>query len=258
MLIAQAAGGYRFLPGIAPYSSGVVADGRHEVIHATLAAPVPWRRGFERIDAHLRRLGRPRAALCAVALRSPAPFSFAGFADFNRGYREVLDAWGLPVDGRNPVARTNVAPVVGPLAEPSLHAFAYTVPAAPGPGPTFVVAGAGELRPGAAGPEGIVRGGETSAAALRDKVRFVVDVMTERLVGLGAAWGDVTAVDVYTARDVGPLLETEILARVGPAAAHGIRWYLSRPPIEGLDFEMDLRGVRTEVVLPEREAVPAP
>mgnify|MGYP004357002167 FL=1 len=25
---------------------------------------------------------------------------------------------------------------------------------------------------------------------------------------------------------------------------HGVRWYLSRPPIIGLDFEMDLRGYR--------------
>ena len=36
----------------------------------------------------------------------------------------------------------------------------------------------------------------------------------------------------------------ELLPHMGEDAAHGIRWYLSRPPIIGLDFEMDLRGYR--------------
>src|SRR5439155_301202 len=80
---------------------------------ATLAAPVPWRAGFSLIERHLEGLGRTRAALCAVQLRLPAPLSFEGFVDFNRGYRALLDDWGLLVDGRNPIARTNVAPVVG-------------------------------------------------------------------------------------------------------------------------------------------------
>jgi hypothetical protein len=36
---------------------------------------------------------------------------------------------------------------------------------------------------------------------------------------------------------------------MGPAAVHGVHWYLSRPPIEGLEYEMDMRGVRREVRL---------
>src|SRR5687767_4935164 len=115
------AGHYRFLPGIAPYSSGVVAMSGHQVIHATLRAPVPWRDGFALIERHLRGEDRPRAALCAIALRSPKPFTFDGFAEFNAGYRAVLDSWGLLVDGANPIARTNVAPLVGAPAEPSLY-----------------------------------------------------------------------------------------------------------------------------------------
>ena len=125
-----AAGHYRFLPGIAPYSSGVVAADDHQVVHVTLRAPVPWRDGFALIDGHLRDEGRPRAVLCAIALRSPKPFTFEGFAEFNAGYRAVLDSWGLLVDGANPIARTNVAPLVGAPSAPALYGFAYTVPGA--------------------------------------------------------------------------------------------------------------------------------
>jgi hypothetical protein len=36
---------------------------------------------------------------------------------------------------------------------------------------------------------------------------------------------------------------------MGPAAIHGIHWHLSHPPIAGLIYEMDLRGVRREMRL---------
>lgn len=249
MLMLQPQGQYRFLPGIDPYSSGVVALPGHEVVHATLHVAVPWREGFALIDRHLRATGRPRAALCAIELRLPRPLSFDGFGDFNRGYRAVLAEWGLLVDGMNPVARTNVAPVVRPPAEPSLHGFAYAAPGDTGGRPTFVVAGSGELRRGTMGPEGVVRAGETSADALREKATYVMDVMRARLAGLEGGWADVTALDVYTPHPIQPFLADLILDGAGPAAAHGVHWYLSHPPIAGLEFEMDLRGVRRELRL---------
>ena len=62
----------------------------------------------------------------------------------------------------------------------------------------------------------------------------------ERLSGLGMEWKDVTDVNVYTAAENGDWLAAELLPHMGEDAAHGIRWYLSsRPPIIGLDFEMD-------------------
>src|SRR5204862_1347611 len=151
-------GGYRFLPGIEPYSSGAVALPGHAIVHVTLCAPLPWRDGFALIDRHLRAESRPRTALCAIALRIPKPLSFEGFAEFNAGYREVLAAWGLLVDGANPIARTNVAPVVDPPPAPALYAFAYAVTAAT-PRPTFVVAGSGEVD--RLNADTIVRRGET-------------------------------------------------------------------------------------------------
>jgi hypothetical protein len=78
----------------------------------------------------------------------------------------------------------------------------------------------------------------------------VMAVMQARLAGLGATWADVTQVDVYTVHPLEAFLATDILAPMGPAAIHGIHWYLSHPPIAALAFEMDLRGVRREERLP--------
>jgi len=128
------------------------------------------------LDRHLRPEGRPRAALCAIELRSPTPFSYEGFDAFNAGYRALLTEWKLLVDGENPIARTNVAPLVGAPSEPSLYAFAYTIPGAT-PRPTFVVAGAGEMRVRGVGVQGIVRHGETSPEAMREKAAHVMGVM---------------------------------------------------------------------------------
>jgi hypothetical protein len=238
-------GQYRFLPGIAPYSSGVIAMPGHEVVHVTLRSPVPWREGFGLIDRHLTAERRPRAALCAIALRSPKPFTFAGFAEFNAGYRAQLDSWGLLVDGANPIARTNVAPLVGAPTEPSLYGFAYTRPGATAR-PTFVVAGSGEVLELAA--EKIVRRGETSSDAIREKAAFVMSVMQNRLRALGADWPDVSVIDIYTPHPIEPFVR-DLLGIAGPAAIHGVRWYPSHPPIVGLEYEMDLRGVAREQVL---------
>ena len=241
-------GGYRFLPGIPAFSSGVVALSGREIVHATLAAPAPWRAGFTLIERHLREAGRPRTALCGIELRSPAPFTFEGFDAFNAGYRSLLAEWEILVDGENPIPRTNVAPVAAAPAEPSLYAFSYTVAGAT-PAPTFVVAGAGEMRERGRGAEGIVRGGDTSPDAMREKARFVMGVMQERLRALGGDWSRVTAIDVYTAQPIHAFLVDEILRPVGAAAIHGVRWFPSRPPIQGLEFEVDLRGVARELVL---------
>jgi hypothetical protein len=174
-----------------------------------------------------------------MALRSPAPFTFPGFDEFNAGYIAILKSWNLLLDGVNPIARTNVAPAIDPPAEPSLYSFAYTVPEA-APTPSFVVAGAGELPEGSLNPADVVPG------SLADKARFVLGLMEGRLHGLGASWSDVTVTNIYTVHD---LPTTEILARVGPAARHGLTWHYTRPPIVTIEFEMDLRGVADERVL---------
>ncbi|MSR57596.1 MAG: RidA family protein [Planctomycetaceae bacterium] len=248
-LVNQPRGDYRFLPGIAPYSCGVVASSGFEIVHVTLQRPIPYRSGFDRILRHLADEQRPRAALCAVELRSPKPFTFPGFAEFNGAYAAILERWGLFVDGVNPVARTNVAPATAPPTEPELYGFSYTQPCQPNLPPTFVVAGAGELPEGLLSADAIIAGGDISVSGIRVKARFVMDLMESRLVGLGGEWSQVTAVDIYTVHPLHDLLPEIVLGRIGPAGAHGVRWFYTRPPIEGIEYEMDLRGIRSELRL---------
>ena len=118
--------------------------------------------------------------------------------DDGAGYRSLLAEWDILVGEDNPIPRTNVAPVVAAPAEASLYAFAYTMPGAT-PSPTFIVAGAGEMRDRGQGAEGIVRHGETTPEAMREKARFVMGIMQERMRGLGCDWARATAIDVYTA-----------------------------------------------------------
>jgi hypothetical protein len=239
MLLDNPRGGYRFLRGIGPYSAGVAAAPGHTIEHVRLSHAAPLDFGFRLVDAQLRAAGRPRAALCAMALRSPEPFTFPGFDAFNASYVEVLKSWDLFLDGVNPIARTNVAPALDPPDEPSLYSFAYTVPE-PGPGGDFVVAGAGELPEGSLDPRDVISGG------IPDKARFVLGLMEGRLRGLGASWDDVAVTNIYTVHNL-PL--AEIHARIGPAARHGLTWHYTRPPIVTIEFEMDLRRVSRERVL---------
>src|SRR5258705_1083833 len=150
-LIDNPRGGYRFLTGIAPYSSGVLAAPGYEIVRVILRAPLPYQVGFELIERYLADQGRPRAALCGVELRAPSPWSFEGFASFNADYQRLLATWDLLLDGHNPLARTNVAPQVAAPRLPALYAFSYSMlSAAPDLPMTFVIAGAGEL------PEGVL------------------------------------------------------------------------------------------------------
>jgi hypothetical protein len=250
-LIDHPKGHYRFLPGIAPYSGGVVAMPGYEIVHATLHPAIDYRQGFLKILSHLEASGRPVAALCGIELRSPEPYSFEGFSAFNERYARVLEGWGLFVAGVNPVARTNVAPAFDPPAPgvPMLHGFSFTRPCTPVLAPTFVVAGAGELPEGVLEPGAIVAAGDVSRPGIARKAAFVMDLMETRLCGLGVDWPMVTAVDVYTVHPFDHLLPATILGRIGPAAARGVCWLYSRPPIVGVEFEMDVRGIRAEILI---------
>ncbi len=248
MRIECRAGGYSFLKGISPYSAGVVATPGFEIEHVRLERALPLDRGFQKIEGYLASLHRRRQALCGVELRSPRPFTFQGFQDFNQRYVSILKRWGILLDGLNPVARTNVAPEVAAPAEPSLYGFSVTLPSEKGP-PSFVVAGAGELPEGSLDPHDVVRRGEVSADALREKVRFVMERMSSRLTGLGVLWAQVTATQIYTVHDIHPFLEAEILGEMHEAARTGVNWHYARPPIESIEYEMDVRGCRREVIL---------
>jgi len=235
-------GGFAFLKGVFPYSQGVVASPGFAIERARFARPLPVMQGFGLIEKYLAERKRPLTALCAAELRSPKPFTFAGFAEFNQGYVAVLEDWKLFRSGVNPVARSNVAPEIDPPPEPCFYAFSYTVPSKDAG--SFVVAGSGEWPEGGRFPEDIVARGDVSEAGLRAKVGWVLRMMEARMRGLGSfGWKDATAVQVYSAHR----FPVEAVAR---RAGGTLVWQYCRPPIEGLDFEMDLRSVSAERVLP--------
>ena len=240
--------GYRYIPGPFQYSAGVAALPGYAIERVRFANPVPIADGFRRIEAFLRAAGLPLAAFRACELRSPAPFTDAGFIAFNRDYVGTLERWGIVANDRNPVARSNVCPEIEPPFAPSFHAFCYVVPAA-GAAHSFVCAGSGEAQEGS-GPyrEKTVRYGETAADAIAEKARYVLGAMETRMAALGGSWDSTTGVQVYTVHDLYPFLATEIVAR--GAARHGLTWHFCRPPVIGLEYEMDCRGVATERVVP--------
>ena len=240
-------GGYRYIKAVFQYSAGVAAEPGYEIERARLATPLPLADGFGAVEAHLKAIGRPSTALCACELRSPEPFTEQGFTEFNRHYVQTLDRWGLYRDGINPVARTNVCPEHARPPSPSLHAFSYTVPAKSRRG-SFIVAGSGEAREGQASyRDHTVRPDDQSREAMRDKMRYVVAEMQRRLEALGFAWKDAASTQAYTVRDIGALVEEEIVKR--GVAPNGLTWHFCSPPVVGLEYEMDVRGAARELVL---------
>ena len=246
--VTFAAGGYRYIPAVFQYSSGVAAEPGFEIERARFMKPLPLVEAFGTIEAHLKSIGRPTTAFAQCELRSAAPFTEQGFIDFNRQYVQTLERWGLYKNEVNPVARTNVCPMYHAPAVPSMVAFSYTLPAESNARGTFILAGGGEARPGKGSyRDRIVRVDDASPEGLREKVIYVIEEMERRLHALGFGWGDVVTTQAYTVHNIGHLVG-EQLAKRG-AMAGGLVWYYARPPVLGLDFEMDVRGAARELVL---------
>lgn len=246
--VVFAAGGYCYLPAVFQYSGGVAARPGFELERARFIKPVPLAQAFRAVEAHLQSIGRPATAFAHCELRSPAPFSDQGFADFNRHYVATLERWGIYRDGHNPVARTNVCPMYDEPGEPSLLAFSYTVPVTGQKRRTFMISGGGDAAAGSQPyRERIVRFGDTSPEGLREKVVFVVGEMERRLKALGFDWPDAVSTQAYTVQNIGHLVGEE-MARRGVLPG-GLIWYYARPPVVGLEFEMDVRGAARELVL---------
>jgi len=238
------AGGYRFVKGVFQYSAGVAALPGHRLVRVRFRNPVPLTHGFDRIKTILSAAGRPLTAFAACELRSPAPFTEAGFKSFNEIYVGTLREWGIFEAGINPVARSNVCPQIDPPGEPSFHAFTYCEPS-DAVTPSFVVAGSGEAPEGFANyRDHVIRLGDVSPGGLREKAGWVLGEMERRLAAMGVAWADTTDTQLYTVHDIYPFLADEIVRR--GAARCGLTWHYCRPPVVDLDYEMDCRGIAVE------------
>lgn len=241
------AGGYAFVEGNFRYSQGVIALPGHRLRRVRFARPRPMAEGFAAIASHLVDAKRPLTALAACELRCVRPYGLAGFDEFNRAYGKTLGEWGLQHDGLNPVARSNVAPAYDPPQEQCVYAFTFALPGPAGASTEFVVAGSGEWPESQLFPDGIIAPGDVRPAGIHRKAGFVLGTMRERVAALGGEWSAITASNVYTVHDfhraIAPLLGPSGLVNAN------LTWQVCRPPIEGLDFEMDLRCVLEEFVI---------
>ncbi|MSV64120.1 MAG: hypothetical protein F2845_02620 [Actinobacteria bacterium] len=230
-------GSYRYLPAISAYSAGFATSVGFEITALRLLDCPSLDQGFKRIDAEIKQRGLTSSALAGIQLRSPGAFSFDGFAKFNNEYRQLLVERSLILEDANPVSRTNVIPIHEGPSEPSI-AMAFIVHPSKGLGGTdFIVAGAGEVA-GDLGPENIIARGDLSPHGLNLKVECVLDIMVERLVGLGASGKSPTTINVYTVHEISNLAAS-IEAKIASIAKYGYASWLTRPPVKEIEFEMD-------------------
>jgi hypothetical protein len=211
----------------------VIADEGMALVRATFRRTRPLEEGLTAAQRHVESRGRPATAIAAFELRSPTPFTPDGFDAFNAQYVERLRMMGLIAEPDQPTARTNVAPTVVPVAEPSVYAFTYTVPESDA-GPAFRMSGSAETR--RTGPDD-------------DKIRSIIEELSERMAELGVGWEMATAINLY-ASELPPAGMGEELARsFAEGSVHGVTWYPSLPPVQDLRFELDVRRVSQELLL---------
>jgi hypothetical protein len=250
MLLETPKGNFSFVRGYgAPFSAAAIASPGFDLVHATFKPLARMADGFALIERHMREAGRPINAVCGIELRIPAPLTPAGFDEFNRGYIEHLRAWGVLVDGTNPIARTNVAPEVNPVAEPSMYGFYYTAAAGSAAKPGFVLAGVPEIASRQGSKREIVAAGDVSRDGMRRKIACVLETLGGLLQEIGRGWNDASAVNLYTVQDAHPLLAGALLPALGAAGQRGIRWHYARPPVIGLELEIDGYSACRELVL---------
>jgi hypothetical protein len=247
MLAENSKGNYTFIRGIGPFSAAVKAQPGFEIVHSRFLPLIALSDGYHSVERHLHEVNRPLEALCGMELRIPSVLSREAFDQFNAPYVERLKNWGLEIAGINPVTRTNVAFESNPVTEPMLAGFYYTTPSSQR-FESFVLSGAPESASREGGVQ-IVARGDTSPEGLRRKLDCILNVLGMQLSEINLKWEMVTAVNLYTVFDVYSLIATLLLPRLGPASHAGVTWHYARPPVSGLDLEVDARAVRSELVL---------
>jgi hypothetical protein len=95
----------------------------------------------------------------------------------------------------------------------------------------------------------IIAKDDVSLDGLRQKTAFVLETIAGLLTTMGVGWGDVTGIQLYTVRDLHPLVESVVIPRIGDAAQRGIQWHYVLLPLEGGDVEIDVRSVRAELTI---------
>jgi hypothetical protein len=243
-LVANEPGGYLFVPGTSFLSLAVAAANG-----TTFRRPPVFPEGLDAVERHLRSAGRPIQALCGFELRNGRQAAVPEFMAFNDGYVERLRKAGVLVRSRMPLTRSNLV-VTGTDTSHRIHAFSYTVRLSPPSNrpPTFVMSGIPDVNILDPKPE-IVAKGDVSVNGLRQKTVFILDTIERLLASIGANWRDVTGIQLYSVRDIHPLIENVVLARIPDAASRGIQWHHVLLPVAGGDVEIGVRSVRAEFTI---------
>ena len=239
------AGGYRFINGSLSYSLGVAALPGFRLERVRFQSPIPLENAFQRIAEIIAAAQRPPSALAALELRSPVQFTEATFGAFNEHYFSLIRSTGYPgITETNPIARTNVCPYKHAPSAASIYAFSYTIEDTTAR-PSYVLAGAVDFSEGEGSFQDlIVAAGQVDPAGIAKKAAHALNELERRLQLFASDWSKTTGAGLYCIHDVYDALTVEMVAR---GAAHaGITWHLCQPPIDGLEFEMDVRSISVE------------
>lgn len=243
-LIDNKAGNYRALPGGTAFCSGVIPYDGYEVVRVLLDRWLPLDQGYAFIEQHLRSIGRPVQAFCGIELRVPAPLAFSDWSTFNVPYLAQLRKWELIFDNLSAVCRSNIALVTHPPKATALCAFSYTVPTSANI-KTFFLSGQADVD----GSGKIIADGDVGPAAMAARARFVIDTVATTLTRLGASWQETTQVALFHVHDIPDLWGPGLLGSFGDALRRGVLTYRARPPIAGMEVELEARAVRQELVI---------
>jgi hypothetical protein len=227
------AGHYRFLGSEGrPFSAGAVADAGFDIAHVTFVRPIRLEEGIAAAVRHLSSNGRPVESIAGIELRIPAPLSRDDFDAFNQRYVATLRQIGLAADDTIPAGRTNVAPTIGRLDEPSVFGFSYTVPIPRKP-PAFILSGVPEEVSGSAG----------------EMLSNIAGILASRAADLGCTLSSATNIQIYAATALDPASLAGVADAFGEAIIQGLHWFPSLPPIQGLNYEIDARSSGSDITI---------
>ena len=71
--------------------------------------------------------------------------------------------------------------------------------------------------------------------------------MEGRVKALGFTRADASHTEAYSVQDIGAVVGEEVFKK--GAAPGGLTWTYCRPPVVGLEYEMDVRGAAREIVI---------
>lgn len=230
-LMTHRSGAFRYLPGGAAYSTGVVAEPGWRIVDVEFARPLSLEEGLDRVARVLHERTLTPESLVGIELRSPGQVSAEEFGVFNESYLDALRQAGLLAGVEPlPIARTNVVPTRDAPSSGQVQRFQVIEPCGNRDGGDFVISGCADK------PSNDVTfdGDDT---VFRGKVEFVIRSMHSVLAQLGLRESALNRVDVYTDRQV-DWLEPTLAERIGAVAQQGLHRWQAVPPVAGLEFEI--------------------